>query len=178
MRGQKNKTFQQEPRGRFSVHLLRTEYRHVPDWPVYTWHTPLHYPHGAKTKQTGRVILVSSGRAGRHCDQLQKKAKKRPNCRRPSKRKPTTRLNIEREQKWARTDRVRGGKVHEKPAKTGLQVLPPSRNWTTPFCRWVRSFITPLYRPPKQQGQTQRRQARARTRPLNWTRRQQGLRTD
>ena len=28
----KKKTFQQEPRGRFSVQLLRTENRHVPDW--------------------------------------------------------------------------------------------------------------------------------------------------
>ena len=31
MRGQKKTTSQQEPRGRFSVQLLRTENRHVPD---------------------------------------------------------------------------------------------------------------------------------------------------
>ena len=67
-------------------------------------------------------ISTPTGRAGRHCDQLRKKAKKRPNYRRPSKRKPTTRLNIDSEQKWARTDRVRGGKDHEKPTKTGLEV--------------------------------------------------------
>ena len=32
----KKQTFQQEPRGRFSVQLLRTENRHVPDclWPA------------------------------------------------------------------------------------------------------------------------------------------------
>ena len=35
----KKQTLQQEPRGRFSVQLLRTENRHVPDWltQIYLW---------------------------------------------------------------------------------------------------------------------------------------------